>query len=364
MVVGATSAEARLFQGLVLRLKLLNAGGKCLHLGGYVSHLLDKLGVLCALLLRPVRPRRFQFEFSRRIEGRRVRAREVLPAAWNRAQADAYDRKRSAELYAIATGLERPRFTIDQAVACYLDERIPALKSGAGIAHELALMIDYYEGQSIESLPQACAKYLKDHRANLAPATIKNRMRYLVSACRWGWKHHGMAQHDPGAAVAYPAVSNERDVWIDRPQMLMLAKACDHRGVRAMIRIAFYSGMRQGEIIAATVEGDFFILPDSKNGDPVRVPIHPKIRCCATFERPTRFQVGYWFSKARAAVSLDHVHFHDERHSTATELVRQGVPLHTVGAVLRHKSSASTKRYAHHATEVIEAAIARIGKRA
>ena len=71
-----------------------------------------------------------------------------------------------------------------------------------------------------------------------------------------------------------------------------------------------------------------------------------------------------WFSDSSSAVSLDHVHFHDERHSTATELVRQGVPLHTVGAVLRHKSSASTKRYAHHATEVIEAAIARIGKRA
>lgn len=38
--------------------------------------------------------------------------------------------------------------------------------------------------------------------------------------------------------------------------------------------------------------------------------------------------------------------------------------LHTVGAVLGHRSSASTKRYSHLATDNLKAAIGRIGKRA
>ena len=308
--------------------------------------------------------RYFQFEFSRRIEGKRVRVRESLPLAWTRAQADQYDLKRSAELYALATGLTKPQHTIEDAVARFLLERAPELKHGPARAQEIDLVRPWFVGKPIEQLAEVCAAYLADNRATLAPATIKNRMRYLVSACRWCWKHPPrFCEHDPGAGVVYPAVSNERDVWTDRAQMLMLAKACEHRAVRALIRIAFYSGMRQGEIRAAAIDGDHFRLPDSKNGDPVRVPIHRKVRCCVRYEWPTRFIIGYWFRKARAKVLLDHVHFHDQRHSTATELLRQG-DLGTVGAVLRHKSPASTKRYAHYATDLIEQAIDKIGRKA
>lgn len=306
---------------------------------------------------------RFEFEFDRRIDGSRHRLRKRLPADWTRAQADAFDRAESGRLYAIAKGVEKHRFAIEDAVASYLVERVPDLKHGLSQAREMDLMEPWFRGKYVDQLHEACAAYLRDHRATLAPATIRNRMRYLVAACRWGWKHHGMAEHDPGARVVYPAVSNERDVWIDRAQMVMLAKACEHRAVRAMIRIAFYSGMRQGEILNATVDGDYFVLPDSKNGEPIRLPIHPKLRCCVGYEWPTRYIVGYWFRKARALVSLDHVKFHDERHSTATELLRQGEDLHTVGAVLRHKSTASTKRYAHYATALIESAIGKIGRR-
>lgn len=317
-------------------------------------------------VLRDRKGRRyFQFEFSRRIQGERVRIRESLPVAWTRAQADEYDRKRAAELYAVATGLAKPQHTIEDAVARYLTERAPELKHGAAQARDMDLMRPWFTGRRIEDLPQVCADYLRDNRAQLAPATIKNRMRYLVSACRWCWKHPPkFCEHDPGAGVVYPAVKNERDVWIDRAQMVMLAKACEHRAVRAMIRIAFYSGMRQGEIRRASVAGDFFVLPDSKNGDPVRIPIHPKVRACTGYEWPTRYTIGYHFRKARAKLSLDHVRFHDERHSTATELLRQGEDLGTVGAVLRHKSAASTRRYAHYATELLEQAIGKIGRKA
>ena len=303
----------------------------------------------------------FEFEFSRRIGGQRFRLRERLPLAWTRTQADAYDRKRSAEIYAQASGIESRRWLIDEAVACYLAGRAVELKAGKGTAKELQNMEPYWKGKPLSELSEVCAKFTKDHRAKLAPATIMNRLRYLIAACRYAWKHSKMGASDPGAGIPMPAVSNKRQVYADRAQMLSIAKACGHRPTRAAIRIAYYSGMRLGEIERACRQSDpnQFVLYDSKNGDPRFVPMHPKVVCCAHYVQGTRYITGYHFRKARDSLGLD-LHFHDLRHSAATAMISAGVPLYTVGAVLGHKSQASTARYAHHQQQAVIEAVGRI----
>lgn len=305
----------------------------------------------------------WMFEFDRYIEGERLRRRQLLPAGWTRAQADAYDRKESAALYALATGIAKPRHVIDEAVSRYLKERVPQLKSGGNIKRELEWLRDWFEGRAIEDLPEVCQEYAEDQEGALAPATIKNRISYLRSACRWAWKRHKLCEHDPGARVVTPAVNNERQVYATREQMLMIAKHCNHWAVRAMIRIAFYTGMRVSEIIAAKVEGDYFVLGTSKNGDPVRMPIPLKVRNLVDYEWPTRYIVGYHFRAARAAVGLEHVWFHSLRHSTASALLSSGRDLGVVGKVLRHKSVASTRRYAHLYDDALRAAVDGIGRK-
>jgi integrase len=269
----------------------------------------------------------WMFDFDRRIEGQRIRRRQLLPAGWTRSQADAFDRKESAALYALASGIAKPRHTIDEAVACYLRERAPLLKHGENCEREIKWLHDWYAGRAIEDLPEVCAEYAEDQDGALAPATIKNRISYLRSACRYAWKRYKLCDHDPGARVVTPAVRNERQVYATRAQMLQLARACNHRETRALIRIAFYSGMRLGEILAAKAEGGFFVLPDSKNGDPVRVPVHRKVRALVGYEWPSRYTVGYHFRAAREAVGLEHLRFHDLRHSTASDLLSNGQSL-------------------------------------
>ena len=56
-------------------------------------------------------------------------------------------------------------------------------------------------------------------------------------------------------------------------------------------------------------------------------------------------------------------HFHDLRHSNATEMVNAGVDVATIGAVLGHKSSASTKRYSHHNTATLKTALGQVCRR-
>ncbi len=316
---------------------------------------------------------RFVFEFDRRVGGQRIRARKLLPKTWNRAQADAFDRAQSAQLYAEVHRVGGADPLIDDAVALYLKERAPDLKNGKVVEETLGLLFWAYQGRPLAALPDVCKSIqLRSTREPdadgyvdprpLAPATIRNRIRYLTAACRWAWKHHGMGEHDPAARVTVPQVRNERRVFITRAEMLRLARACEHRPTRAAIRIAFYSGMRISEIIRAVRTDDAFILHDTKNGQPRIVPMHPRLRVCSHYRQVESSATSAYFRAARRAVGMDWLHFHDLRHSAASELINRQVDLYTVGAVLGHKSSQSTKRYAHLATDTMRAAIMKIGQ--
>lgn len=314
-------------------------------------------------IYRDKRTGRWRFDFDRYVGGQRRRIRKLLPAGWTRAQADAYDRQESAALYALATGIAKPRHYIDQAVARYVAERTPQLKHGANVERELEATRDWWAGRWIEDLPKVCAEYEADQTGALKPATIRNRIAYLRAACRWAWKRHGMADSDPGARVVVPAVRNAREVVVTAEQVEQLAKDCEHAGVRALIRRLFYSGMRVSEAQRAEVRDGVFVLADTKNGAPRLVPVHPALRRDAGVAMPQRSEIDYWWPKARAACGLEHVTLHDLRHSTASAMINAGEDLATVGAVLGHRSPASTKRYSHWATQRLAAALGKVGRR-
>lgn len=310
----------------------------------------------------------FVFEFDKRIGGERVRAVKSLPKTWNQAQADAYDRQESARLYAIATRVERETYTIEDAVERYLTERVPKLKTAGNVAQELALLFPYYQGRPIESLPDVCKAYAlkgaKQDGTPLAPASIRNRIRYLTAACRYGWRHHNMCESDPAARVTVPTVRNERQHYASRGEMLAICKLCKNHNARMAIRMGFYSGMRLGEILRAKVSGTAWVLADTKNGNPRIVPIHPRVAVCARrFVKAPRITVQDNWTRARDLAGLSHLHFHDLRHSSASEMINAGIDLYTVGAVLGHKDARSTKRYSHLATEALSVAVGKIGQK-
>lgn len=306
----------------------------------------------------------WRFDFDRRINHHRVRRRQLLPPGWSRAQADAFDRKESAALYALAAGIAKPRHLIDTAVLRYSRERVPELKAGANAGREIQALKDWWTGRLVEDLPEVCAEYAADQLGALAPATIKNRIAYLRAACRWAWRRHKVGDGDPGARVVSPTVRNTRDVAVTRAQMVALARACRHPGVRALIRILYWTGMRVSEAQRALRRGEVFVLADTKNGSPRIVPMLPIITSASRVPMPRRSEIDYWWPMARDACGLSHVHLHDLRHAAASAMVDGGVDLGTVGAVLGHKSAATTKRYAHHGVQRLADALGAIKKRA
>ena len=312
--------------------------------------------------LRKHKDGRTQFEFNRLINGRRVRATKLLPKAWTARQCEIYDQKETARLYAIAAG-QKIDATIDDAIAVYLENHAPSLKTFEALELEFLHNRKHYTGKKLTELNLVMKSINKE--SNLSQSSKRNYMANIRSACRYAWKFHGMGESDPAINVKMPAVKNKREIYASRAEMLQIAKMMP-RPYRPYIRIAFYTGMRLGEMLKAQVHNELIYLDDTKNSDSRIVPIHHRIKSASIKYLPcpwVKTTLQNNFRAARKAAGLAHVRFHDLRHSAASEMINNDVDLYTVGAVLGHKDASSTKRYAHLMNAKLQDAVNKIGKK-
>jgi integrase len=313
------------------------------------------------------RNKRWRFEFDRFIAARRHRLSRLLPKGWTKAKAEEYDQRETGRLVEVATG-GRSDSLIDKAVLLYLMDKqhLKSLKSAEQHLNEIRWA---YEGKPLSELPAvarevAAARDGQRKGKVLSDATIRNRLALLKAACRWGWKRHGLCASDPTAKMVLPTVRNERHTYLTRQQMLQACRACTHWETQIAIRVAFYTGMRLGELLKVKPEGDLLVLHDTKNGDRRAIPAHPKIRHLMPrlpLASP-KITIQRAWERARAEVGLNDFHFHDLRHSAASEMVNAGVDLFVVGKVLGHRDSRSTERYSHLTAGKLAEAVANIGR--
>lgn len=319
------------------------------------------------------RNKRWRFEFDSYIAGQRRRASRLLPKGYSRAEAEKFDLEETKRLHAIASGVSKPEPLIEDAVLLYLQHHAPALKSFENIRRELQACFEAYAGKPFSALPAIALNYKPkgEDGAPLSAATVRNRLSYIRAACRYAWKHHQMGDHNPGERIPMPKVRNERHVYLGRPEFLAICRFIPAGAKRAMVRVAFYSGMRAAEPGLAHVSADrraFVLAPEStKNALPRAVPVHPRI--AHIIRNPqlwppkhTKWTISAAFKAGARAAGYGHARLHDLRHSTASEMINAGVDLYTVGGVLGHKSAASTRRYSHLATKTLENAVALVGK--
>lgn len=323
--------------------------------------------------------RRWRFTFNRVIDGHRHRATKLLPAAWGRAKAEAYDRTETARLYAIATGVERPEALISQAVELYLDRRLPLLRKKAHrpsrIAQELAHLAGYIEGRPMSHLAAICREYA-DENPDLAPATVRNRLAYLRAACRYAWRKHKLTEFDPTGQMELPRVDNVRDVRLPvaeyERRILKPLKKLDIETC-ALYTLTFYSGSRWDSEIRPRQPEDVHRIAGkvllqvgvTKNGAPRLVPVHPKAIWALDylpFERSAHYYYDR-FCAVRAVAGLADLVPHDGRHIVATDIIMNDGTLPDVAAALHHKSLLSSARYAHLLTGHTEKVLFKIGAR-
>lgn len=302
------------------------------------------------------RLRRWRYQLRRIIDGRLVRASRLLPAGWSRDQAERYARETDARLLARAAGIDDREPLIDMAVVAYLEHRVPRLTRARQTTQTLALLLRWYEGKPLSDLPAICRAFAVDS-ADLAPATIRNRLAYLRAAIKYAWKHHQIGSEDWSTRMVLPAVDNARAVYLEPDEVTALLRALPDPETRALVRLAFYTGLRwvtellprQPEDVIKQGADWWLIVPTTKNKQPRMVWLHPGCRADLKWMPWCLHWRTYYarFEQAREAIGRPELVLHDLRHSFASFLISQGATLAEVGAALGHKSHQSTARYAH-----------------
>jgi integrase len=127
-----------------------------------------------------------------------------------------------------------------------------------------------------------------------------------------------------------------------------------------------HAGLRLGEIPNLQwrdldFRSSFILVRDSKNGEARHVPMDAELstlfrnhgrRSDAEFIFPSAnggrlTEIRRSFLKACSRAGLTDLHFHDLRHTFASQFVMAGGDLYILKEILGHKSITMTQRYAH-----------------
>ena len=197
------------------------------------------------------------------------------------------------------------------------------------------------------------------------PATVNRimcRLRNMFNkAVEWE-----LLDANPMERLKFLPENNARLRYLSIEECDRLLAACLTPHMLAMATLALHTGMRLGEILNLRGHDlDFssghIIIRDSKNGQPRHVPMDSTVRDLLSGYIPTSGSshvfpnasggrlstVQKAFRNARIRAGMPELHFHDLRHTFASQWMMNGGDLYVLKDILGHKSINMTQRYAH-----------------
>jgi integrase len=291
-------------------------------------------------------------------DGRRHRKAD---RRWTYQDAREYERAIQSQVRDLARG-RQPQRLIADALARWLRDDVPRLKSARQTRNHARRLLPFIEGRRIEEIPEVWAE-VKAALHGYAPATINHLGRILRQLGRLAWQAWRWTDHPPAIHLL---TETPRERFLTVEQVEALAVACGDPRAAGYVLLAAYTGIRRGHLLrltSADVDDGFVTLDRSgKTARLQRVPIHPRVAEIAA-KLPLAIgdrQLREAWALARTSTGI-RCRWHDLRHTCASWLVQAGVPLHTVAEILGHTSTQVTRRYAHLAPEHLRDAILKIG---
>jgi len=186
--------------------------------------------------------------------------------------------------------------------------------------------------------------------------------------------------------------NNRRLRYLSFDESNDLLNSCD-KHLKPIVTLALNTGCRRGEILGLTwdrvdLKHGFILLDDTKSGKRREIPINANVRAAlqgivrrldshfvfvnpeTVKERPPvkeggkkrpasgrYYDVKKSFATACRKAKLQDFHFHDLRHTFASQLIMNGVDITTVSKLLGHASLTMTLRYAHLAPDHLQTAV-------
>ena len=247
-----------------------------------------------------------------------------------------------------------------------LVERLKEYFSGRYLSSITSLMIEEYRTKRI-------AEKRKPSTVNREVACLKCMFN---KAIEWG-----KAYDNPARKVKLFRENNCRVRFLETEQIDKLITKCSPR-LRPIVIVALNTGMRRGEILGLKwkdidVNRKLIYLHDTKNGEKREVPMNDYVTktLIAVPKNPNSayifcdkkgapfYNLRKSFSTALLKSDIIDFHFHDLRHTFASQLIMSGVDLMTVKDLMGHKSIEMTLRYSHLSPNHKQRAVDILGRR-
>ncbi len=236
-----------------------------------------------------------------------------------------------------------------------------------------------FEGKNIQDITAwQIEKYKTRRKEDLKPASVNRELALLkhIFSKALEWKK---IKESPVKDVKRLKGETKRVRFLMPDEIQALLPNCDGllRGLlKSLVTVALHTGARKGELQNLHwPEVDFELgiisLLDTKNGERRDIPMNETARSTLeALERKSEFvfpnrngkriddaQIQIAFTEALKRCKIEDFHFHDLRHTFASNLVMQGAELNDVRVLLGHKKMDMTLRYAHlspkHKTKVV-----------
>ena len=289
---------------------------------------------------------RYTVEFESK--GHRVFRR--LPLGASKAQAQELENKIRREIIDQALLGKKPDVSLAYCIRAWVERGVSKeTASKAGIV--LRGLEKLGEDPPINSDWTPVAGRLRKLWPGLKPATINRRVCILKAVAKFAWEE-GLANSNPSAKLKLVPENNERHYYLTIPQVNSLIRKMQTPEGRAFAALSVYTGMRQGEVMKAKVTKAGLLVEKDKLGNRRLVPYVGPVEHLQALPFTKHVRTLYAeFERARGALKLPYVlHYHDLRHTAASLMINAGVDVYTVGEILGHRSTQTTKRYAHLAT--------------
>ncbi len=223
--------------------------------------------------------------------------------------------------------------------------------------------------------PEAIEQVKADLAAQMAPATVNRHLALLRSVYYLGIRNKKV-EHHPMRGVKLFRENNARVRYLSEDEEFRVLQSLPER-YRPIVEVGLLTGLRASNLLGLhwrdlDLEAEVYTIPESKSGDTLRLPMHPRVKAILTGlprngvyvfaeadgEPPWDFT--HTFAAAVKRAGLSDLHLHDLRHTFASRLAMAGVDLLTIKELGGWKTLSMVTRYAHLSPNHKRAALGRL----
>jgi integrase len=284
-------------------------------------------------------------------------------------------KRKEAELLrgfdSVATG----KVLIGDGIQRWLKEEVAHQKAKEKTEGNAYALADWVKGRYLSEIVSVAEEYKKSNRGLVTNSTINRRLSVLRRVANLSYKRWGWLPEPLGAKIELLPENPARERYLTRPELAKLLRGIQLRAARRAALVAAFTGLRRGELTRLrpiNVQGDLIHLKVTKNGKPRIIPVVHHV-AFALKRLPFGVHPDTLTHAVEKAFPVERKKgdprknretcFHSLRHTFASFMIRSGVDLYTLAAILGHSDIRTTKRYAHLAVDNLRVAVNTLGRK-